>query len=142
MTKGFVFVLLAGVIGLPSCSSVKAVRQSFRCQDMQFPIYFSEGSDTLTPIASQAIATAADKARGCHVGTIRVTGLADASGGALANLQLSQRRAATVTAALAAQGLPSPAFDVDAKGEQGAVLANGRTAPMQRRTDVEIHFVR
>ncbi len=136
--------MLIAAVALSACAGGLPQRLGLaqaRCQDISFPIYFSEGSDSVTPGASQAIDAAADKARGCHVGVVRVTGLADAKGGALANLDLSQRRTANVARLLAAKGFPAPTFDLDAQGDAGAVLADGRKAPMQRRADVAVHFI-
>ena len=143
--KARIFQALAGAsLVLSACASGQPHwpgSRAARCQDMAFPIYFSEGSDAVTAGGRQAIMAAAEKAHGCHVGSGRVTGLADAKGGAMAHLELSQRRTANVAAVLAASGLPAPTFDLDAEGDANAVTSNGRKAPMQRRADVVIHFV-
>ena len=69
---------------------------------------------------------------------IQVLGLADArSGTAAANQSLSERRARSVAEALAAAGLPAPAFEVAAAGAEGAVV-NGVNDPLRRRTEVVI----
>ena len=83
----------------------------------------------------------AQQVAGCAIDRVRVLGLADAQGGATANLNLSERRAQSVTAALEAQGLPAPVFEVQAAGASGATTADGANAPMRRRTEVLIEVV-
>ena len=66
-------------------------------------------------------------------------GLADATGEAQANLELSKRRAQSVSQALADAGLPAAEFKVSAAGQAGALTNDGR-APLRRRTDVIFHL--
>ena len=109
------------------------------CTDVVFPIYFAEGSDQLTPTASQVIGLQASVVRGCRIGYVSVLGLTDAQGGSGRNLDLSRRRAATVARALAAAGLPAPKFEVNGAGESGALTDKGRPVPLRRKTEVVIH---
>ena len=93
---------------------------------------------TLTDAARQAIGMTATQLQGCRIKHVKVTGLADArSGTAAANQSLSERRARSVAEALAAAGLPAPAFEVAAAGAEGAVV-NGVNDPLRRRTEVVI----
>lgn len=108
------------------------------CADLSFPIYFETSSDRLTAAAGMVIAESAERLRGCQVSRVDVVGLADADGSANRNLALSRRRAGTVAQALAAAGLPRPAFDIDAVGAVGAVTPDGRPEPLRRRTEVII----
>lgn len=110
------------------------------CEDVEFPVYFQSGSDSLTAAAAQAIRTTAQRTRGCQVARISVTGLADADGGAERNLELSRQRAGAVARALADNGFPAPAFDLDAAGAAGARTADGKRQPSRRRTEVAIQF--
>ena len=71
--------------------------------------------------------------------SIEVLGLADAAGAPGVNLELSKRRAQSVAAALAANGLPTAEFQVAAGGQDGAVTADGK-APLRRRADVTLHL--
>ena len=109
------------------------------CTDFTFPIYFASGSDQIPGAALQVIEQNATMVKACKVASVNVTGLADAEGSAERNLQLSQRRAATVARALASRGYPAPSFEVAAGGEAGAATASG-TAPLRRRTEVAVKF--
>ena len=108
------------------------------CTAKRFEVYFAEGEARLTGPARQAIGMTAAQLQGCDIRKVQVIGLADARGGAEANLSLSQRRALAVAEALTAAGWPAPAFDVDAAGDTGATAAGGVNEPMRRRTEVLI----
>jgi peptidoglycan-associated lipoprotein len=115
------------------------VASAASCVQVSFPIYFSENSDQLTDPARQALDVAARQVRGCRIDYVSVIGLTDSVGAADENLELSKRRASAVAAALQAAGLPAPKFEVRGLGERGATLADGKAAPLRRRTDVVIH---
>lgn len=108
------------------------------CAPIRFDIYFATDQAELTPTAAEAVRMSAAKAARCRVDRVRVLGLADAQGGATANLNLSQGRAQAVTTALEAAGLPAPVFEVQAAGDFGATTAAGTNAPLRRRTEVLI----
>ena len=108
------------------------------CSPQRFEIYFADGQAGLTNPAQQAISLTATQLHGCDVRAVKVLGLADARGGAQANLNLSEQRAVTVAAALVAAGLPAPAFDIAAAGDQGATTGDGLREPLRRRTEVVI----
>ena len=86
------------------------------------------------------ISAAAKPAKRCRVLNVEVVGLADATGAPGANLELSKRRAASVTAALAASGLPTKDLKVTAGGQAGATTADGKSAPLRRRAEVVMHM--
>jgi len=109
------------------------------CLSFNFPIYFETGSDRLTREAMQLINDSSAQVRACRVAEVKVTGLADADGSAERNLELSRRRAAIVTQALATRGYPAPSFDIDAAGEGGAQTPVGAT-PLRRRAEVNVRF--
>lgn len=113
---------------------------SAACEDMTLPIYFDKGSTELTAPAAQALRESAVLTRDCAVKEVLVLGLADADGPTNRNLELSRRRAERVAAALAAEGLPAPAFDLEAAGEAGAVTPSGRPEPLRRRAEVVIRL--
>jgi outer membrane protein OmpA-like peptidoglycan-associated protein len=69
---------------------------------------------------------------------VKVTGLASSTGDVATNLSLSERRATAVAEALVAAGWPTPAFEVGAVGDAGAVTADGTNEPMRRRTEVVV----
>lgn len=133
--------------GLAACATVERARERFvqlpnRCADRAVQIYFEPGAAELTEEGRAVIRQAAEEARGCTVGSVEVTGLADASGASDANLELSKRRAQSVTAALAAAGLPAAEFRVAAAGDAGSATRDGSTAPLRRRADVVLHMSR
>jgi outer membrane protein OmpA-like peptidoglycan-associated protein len=135
------------VIGLAGCSTIQTARERIvrapnRCADRAVQIYFEPNAAELTDEGRAVIRQAADEARGCKVGRVEVTGLADAAGAPAANLELSKRRAQSVTAALAAAGLPAAEFNVAAVGAAGAETADGRAAPLRRRVDVMLRMSR
>lgn len=106
------------------------------CQAHRFEVYFAEGQADLTPAALQAISLAATALQPCEITSVRVLGLADAQGSASVNQALSEQRAARVAQALLAQGWPTPAFEIEAAGAEGAVTASGAHEPLRRRTEV------
>lgn len=108
------------------------------CTEKRFEVYFAEGEARLTEPARQAIGMTAAQLQGCDIRKVQVLGLASATGGAAANLSLSQRRALAVAEALTAAGWPAPVFDLEAAGDAGAVAASGAQEPMRRRTEVLI----
>ena len=133
----FALVVIATAGSLGACASAvpAAWRTGPTCEDITFPVYFQEKSDALTPPALQMLAMAADKARDCRVQGVEVVGLADQRD---ASPELSQLRAENVSRALMAQGLTVPR--TDALGDVSTRTRDGRTQPMQRRTEVVIHL--
>ena len=128
---------------LAGCSSMGGGRAALvkappKCADQTVQIYFEPWSVEITPEGRSVIDTAAASLRSCHVRTVEVLGLADAAGSPQANLELSQRRALSVSSALAAAGLPAAEFKLAAAGQQGAVTPDGKTAPLRRRVDVTL----
>lgn len=109
-------------------------RQS--CEDITLPVYFQEKSDVLTPPAHQALVLAAARAKACRVTGIEVLGLSDIRD---ASPELSLLRAEMVSRALTAQGLEVPRADA---ADAARATRDGRTQPMQRRTEVVIHLER
>ncbi|WP_374469193.1 OmpA family protein [Phenylobacterium sp.] len=135
------------VAGLSACATVerardRIVRAPDRCTDRTVQIYFEPGVAEVTPEGRAVIRQAADDARGCEVRRVEVMGLADAAGAPAANLELSKRRAQSVTAALANAGLPAGEFALAAAGDTGAATPDGRTAPLRRRVDVILRLGR
>lgn len=106
------------------------------CADFQVSIYFERDEAQLTREARSVLNNASTMARGCNVRKARVVGLADAVGASDVNLELSRRRATSVTQALSRAGFSQVEFDVAAAGEANATTAAGETAPLRRRTDI------
>jgi outer membrane protein OmpA-like peptidoglycan-associated protein len=124
----------------PATAAAGAAGPDRRCEDTSFPVYFRTGSAALTDPAIQAIRMTADQTKGCQALEVRVMGLADADGGAQRNQDLSRARAETVAAALAAQGFPAPAYDIEASGSAGSKTPLGAIIPSRRRAEVVIRF--
>lgn len=138
-------VLLSTGLAVAACSSAPRGRDRIvstpqRCQDQTVQIYFEGESAEVTRESGAVIRQAAATAAGCLVKSVSVLGLADAAGEPGANMELSKRRAQSVTAALASAGLPEAEFRVSAAGQTGAITADGRTAPLRRRADVVLHL--
>lgn len=114
------------------------VAETPQCAAHRFDIYFAEGQARLTSDAAEAIRLAGERMRPCRIETVRVLGLADATGASDANLSLSQQRARTTAQALASAGFPAPAFEVAAGGDQNAVTDAGAAEPLRRRTEIVI----
>lgn len=141
---GLAVGLAAGLV-LSGCGAATAfgdrgqlVAEPAVCAPTRFEVYFTENDARLTPAARQVVDLNAERLRGCDIRRVRVLGLADATGTPEANLTLSQRRARTVAAALVGDGWPTPAFELDAAGDAGAVAASGAHEPLRRRTEVVI----
>ena len=133
---------LAVAVGLSGCGVTRFMERSAvvtepsPCSAKRFEVYFADSEARLTEPARQAIGMAAAQLQGCDIRKVQVLGLADARGGATANLSLSERRAQAVAEALTAAGWPAPAFEVEAGGDEGAVTDAGVREPMRRRTEV------
>lgn len=140
--KGLRLIMVGAVMAAASgCadsprSAPELVAQPNPCTPQKFEVYFRENEARLTDPALHAIGLTATQLQGCDIRRVQVVGLADATGGAHANLELSERRAVAVTEALTAAGWPTPAFDLVAAGQSGSMAADGTAEPMRRRTEV------
>jgi outer membrane protein OmpA-like peptidoglycan-associated protein len=137
--SGLILALLAGC-STPGAYKKRSdlVSDPAACAARRFEVYFDQDQARLTTAAREAISLTATQLQGCDITRVQVLGLADArSGTAAANQSLSERRARSVAEALAAAGLPAPAFEVAAAGAEGA-LVNGVNDPLRRRTEVVI----
>jgi outer membrane protein OmpA-like peptidoglycan-associated protein len=133
---GLAALATAGCSWTPGMERSALVTEPSPCAAKRFEVYFAEGEARLTQPALQAIGLTATQLQGCAIQAVKVVGLADASGGAAANQDLSERRAVAVTEALVAAGWPTPAFEVTAVGDEGATTSGGANEPMRRRTEV------
>jgi len=130
---------------LAACATVETARERLVraptvCTDQTVQVYFEPDSAELTREGRAVIKAAADEARSCAVAAVEVMGLADAAGAPGANLDLSKRRAQSVTAALAASGLPAAEFKLAAAGDAGSMTADGKAAPLRRRADITLRL--
>ena len=143
VSKAFGLLAVAS-LGLVACNTVhlplgpKPAGVANVCEDFTVSIYFDQGAYRLTREGKAVLDSAAGRTKGCTVGTVQVIGLADAVGAPDANLQLSERRAASVTQALTRQGFKD--VQVTAAGESGAQTMSGADRPLRRRADVVVHL--
>ena len=141
-TQMVLVVASLAATALAGCSSMGApsrdtlVAEPSACMARRFDIYFAEDQATLTDAARTAIGLTATQLQGCRIKTVRVLGMASATGSIDANLALSERRAVAVAEALEAAGWPAPAFELNATGDAGATTSTGAAEPLRRRTEV------
>ena len=147
-TGWMMLAVLMAVSGLSACSTSQRfwsrdqlVAPSTACSTQRFDIYFAEAQARLTQPAREAIGLYAARLQDCEIRSVRVLGLASATGDSQANRDLSERRAVAVTEALAAAGWPMPVFSLEAAGDAGAVTPDGVAQPMRRRTEVVVEAV-
>lgn len=132
-------ILGAAALVLGGCGTVSRIGRAAvpnLCQDLTVSIYFKQDSAAITREAQAALRGAGEMARGCALGQVDVTGLADSLGDPEANLVLSKKRADAVRAAVERLGFNTVNFSVGAVGERGATTASGADRPLRRRTDV------
>lgn len=145
-TANVAAVLGLGVaLGLGGCGTMltgrdRIVRTAPRCTDQTVQIYFEPESAEVTKEGRAVLRAAASQSKSCRLDGVDVLGLSDSTGAPDANLDLSKRRAQSVTAALTAAGLPGAEFKLSAAGQADAVTPEGRTRPLRRRADVVLHL--
>jgi peptidoglycan-associated lipoprotein len=144
MAKIALSLAAAAAVALGGCANLQGGRARLvkappRCVDQSVQVYFAADQAELTPESRMVINQAASGLGACRVTRVEVMGLADAAGRPGANLELSKRRAQSVTSALEANGLPAADFVVSAAGQSGAATADGKT-PLRRRVDVILHM--
>ena len=130
--------LAAGCADLRAPAAGRGPAVAGRCSDERFPIYFARGSADLAPEAQTVIRSASSRVSGCRITQVDVVGMSAPEAGAPVDAALTQRRADNVARALAAAGLPAPAFDVQVAGARRLPPAGERT-PLARRTEVVLH---
>ena len=144
---GGLAIVVAGLMATSGCQTITKpapksplIQAPASCVDFTISIYFEPYSAAITHEAGQLIDAAADQTRGCDVTGVHVVGLADTPGSPDANLQLSRRRAETVTHAFHHRGLNTVEFQMTAAGEAGAENAQGQAKPLRRRAEVTFHL--
>lgn len=138
-------VLAAAALVLSGCGTVSGFRRVATpnlCQDLTVSIYFERDSAAITREAQAVLKGAGEMTRGCALGQVDVTGLADAVGDPDVNLALSKKRADAVRKAVERLGFDTVNFNVGAVGESGAITASGDDRPLRRRTDVTFRLNR
>ena len=141
VTAGIAALALGGCSTMGAPSRDELVTEPSVCAAKRFDIYFAEDQAQLTDAARTAIGLTARQLQGCEIRTVKVLGLASSTGDAAANQTLSEQRALSVAEALVAAGWPTPAFELEAAGAQGATTASGVAEPLRRRTEVLVEAV-
>jgi outer membrane protein OmpA-like peptidoglycan-associated protein len=143
--RGTASVAIIMVLALGGCATRlvgrdRIVKAAPSCVDQTVQIYFEPESAEVTKEGRAVLRAAAAQSKPCKVASVDVLGLSDSTGGAGPNLDLSKRRAQSVTAALTSVGLPAGEFKVAAAGQAGATTADGAAKPLRRRADVVLHL--
>lgn len=107
-------------------------------QGRSFRVFFEFDKATLSREGERVVREAADTYRRTGAARIEVTGYTDLSGTPRYDLGLSQRRAATVRAALVAQGIPANSIAERWRGKDDPLVhtADGVREPRNRRVDI------
>ena len=101
-------------------------------------VFFDFNKSDLTPAALKIVDQAAADAATGKATTLQVTGYTDTVGSDAYNLRLSKRRAMSVQAELAKQGIPADAVAIFAKGKHDLLVptADGVKEPQNRRVSI------
>ena len=127
----------AGALAATGCAQMP--RMAFSpCHNTTVTLYFETASDTVTDVGQQIVGITAKRLKSCPVKDLKLLGLADSSGQAAANLDLSKRRAQNVLDAFVKAGLAVPHFTLVAAGDKGAVAPSGAVEPLRRQVDVTV----
>jgi outer membrane protein OmpA-like peptidoglycan-associated protein len=107
-------------------------------QGRSFRVFFEFDKASLSREGERIVREAAETYRRTGAARIEVTGYTDLSGTAQYDVGLSQRRAATVRAALAAQGIPANSIAERWRGKDDPLVrtADGVREPQNRRVDI------
>ena len=102
------------------------------------PVFFEPWSAALDQHAISVIAAAAQQAQGVPDASVLVTGAADSTGSAQANIYLSKTRAQVVADQLAADGVSPGRIRVHGVGIVPAPVPTGTPAQYARRVLIQI----
>lgn len=103
-----------------------------------FRLYFTPGSDELTPESKLAYRAAFDDTKQRPVYEIEVVGFTDTVGDLPSNQALSLRRAAAIRDALVRDGLDRKAIAIAGRGERDLLVPTPDQTPEPRNRRVEI----
>jgi outer membrane protein OmpA-like peptidoglycan-associated protein len=101
-------------------------------------LHFDPGSATVRPQDVSLLDQASRLYRAGKPIVMIVTGSADATGAAAANLRLSEQRANNVLQGLVSRGIPAEKFQVIAKGQTDPVVPTAPETSEERNRRVEI----
>lgn len=148
MTKTFIrtgavsALMVSSLLGATSMLAVGVSASSAYAADATVPhsylVFFDFNKSNLTPDAVKIVDQAASDATAGKVTQIVVTGYTDTVGSDAYNLRLSKRRALSVQAELAKQGVPADAVAIYAKGKHDLLVPtkDGVKEPQNRRASI------
>jgi hypothetical protein len=136
-------LLVSSLLGASSLLAVTAASiQSAHAADAAVPhsylVFFDFNKSDLTAAALKIVDQAAADAVAGKATTLQVTGYTDTVGSDAYNLRLSKRRALSVQAELAKQGIPADQVAIFAKGKHDLLVptADGVKEPQNRRVSI------
>jgi Putative beta-barrel porin-2, OmpL-like. bbp2/OmpA family len=137
-------LLVSSLLGASSLLAVTAVSiQSAHAADAatvphSYLVFFDFNKSDLTAAALKIVDQAAADAVAGKATTLQVTGYTDTVGSDAYNLRLSKRRALSVQAELAKQGIPADQVAIFAKGKHDLLVptADGVKEPQNRRVSI------
>jgi hypothetical protein len=137
-------LLVSSLLGASSLLAVTAASiQSAHAADAamvphSYLVFFDFNKSDLTSAALKIVDQAAADAAAGKATTLQVTGYTDTVGSDAYNLRLSKRRALSVQAELAKQGIPADQVAIFAKGKHDLLVptADGVKEPQNRRVSI------
>jgi outer membrane protein OmpA-like peptidoglycan-associated protein len=137
-------LLVSSLLGASSLLAVTAASiQSAQAADAamvphSYLVFFDFNKSDLTAAALKIVDQAAADAAAGKATTLQVTGYTDTVGSDAYNLRLSKRRALSVQAELAKQGIPADQVAIFAKGKHDLLVptADGVKEPQNRRVSI------
>ena len=114
--------------------AVAACTASVTSEPQRFIVFFQEWSAAIGPEAEKAITAAAQYAKDHPTDAVKVTGYADPTGSAAANVYMSHARAQVVADQLVTDGVDKSRIAVDAAGATAFTL----TSQESRRVGIVI----
>ena len=106
--------------------------------EVQFTLYFREGTDVLTAESQSQLPAIFDAVRDRHSTAVSVTGHTDTTGDPTSNYQLGLKRAQSVADLLIARGLPAADVFVASHGEADLLVNTRHGVAEQRNRRVEV----
>ncbi|MAP93364.1 MAG: hypothetical protein CMK07_00285 [Ponticaulis sp.] len=142
MKQAFRLIAAAGVVGLGTFGAHSLAENAVQreraasCRPVDVSVYFAPGQTELNDFAEALLRQAVSQVEHCELAQIEVVGFADASGQSSQNMAISERRAEAALEFLLNNGVEANQIDLQAKGDEGAVLPNGERVIMRRKTDL------
>jgi peptidoglycan-associated lipoprotein len=115
-----------------------AALDALPAREVQFTLYFVEGTDTLVAESQAQLPAIFDAIRERHSTAVSVTGHTDTTGDPASNYQLGLRRAQRVAGILVARGLVESDVFVESHGEADLLVKTLRGVSEQRNRRVEV----